>query len=149
MRKSLVRIVFGLVVAVAVLMMGPTTKSKPEVFAESNSCNLEHLSGAYGFSFAGYFHTGTPVAFTPLAAAGTITFQPDGTLKRDFSGSFGGVLFSVNDLGSYSLNADCTFSANLPNAGETWNLIPVEHGMQIEFFVNTEGRVGAGTLTRQ
>jgi hypothetical protein len=61
MRKSLARIVFGLVVAGAVLMMGPTTKSKPEVFAESNSCNLEHLSGVYGFSFAGYFHTGTPV----------------------------------------------------------------------------------------
>jgi hypothetical protein len=132
-------------------MMGSTTKSKPEVFAESNSCNLEHLSGVYGFSFTGYFHTGTPVAFTPLAAAGTITFHSDGTLNRSFSGSFGGGLFTVSDTGTYSLdsNGDCNFTANLPNAGETWNFIPVEGGLQIEFFVNTAGRIGAGTLTRQ
>jgi hypothetical protein len=150
MKKSITRVLFGFVVIGTMLMVGPITKSKPAVvLAETDGCRLTTLSGGYGFSFNGYFNTGTPVAFTPLAAAGTITFRPDGTLKRDFSGSFGGGLFTVKDSGTYSLNQDCTFTANLPMAGETWNLIPVELGLQIEFFVNTPGRVGAGTLTRQ
>ena len=150
MRKTVTRIIVGLGVVSAVLMAKPAMKSKPAaVFAQTNSCRLTSLNGPYGFSFNGYFNTGTPVPFTPLAAAGTITFRSDGTLKRDFSGSFGGSLFTAKDSGTYSLNDDCTFTANLPDAGETWNLIPVEEGLHIEFFVNTAGRVGAGTLTRQ
>jgi hypothetical protein len=148
MKKALARIFAGLVLAGSVLMVNPTSRSKPAaVFAEGNGCRLTALNGTYGFAFNGYFGSSAP--FTPLAAAGTITFHPDGTVKRAFDGSFGGALFSVNDSGSYTVNQDCTFTAGLPEAGETWNLIPVEAGLQIEFFVNTSGRVGAGTMTHQ
>lgn len=37
MKKSLLRVKMGLAVVGAVLLVGPTTKSKPEVFGESNS----------------------------------------------------------------------------------------------------------------
>lgn len=84
-----------------------------------------------------------------MAAAGTITFGPSGALNRSFSVSFGGVISPVADSGSYSINPDCTFTANLPEVGETWNLVPVNGGKQIEFFVNTAGPVGAGILTQQ
>lgn len=150
MKKRFARILFGLAIVAGVLLWNPTTKSKPAtVLAQGNGCRLTTLNGTYGFAFNGYFNTGSPVPFTPLAAAGTITFRPDGTLKRSFNGSFGGGRFTVNDSGTYSLNEDCTFTANLPEAGETWNLIPVELGLQIEFFINTDRRVGAGTLTHQ
>jgi len=147
MKKFTRRILIGLAAIASVLMVGSTTRSKPAVFAESTSCSLRNLTNTYGFSFAGYVGSSNP--YTPIAAAGTISFRPDTTLTRNFNGSFGGSLFPVNDSGTYSLNADCTFTANLPLAGETWNLIPVDDGKQIEFFVNTPGRVGAGTLTRQ
>lgn len=147
MKKRSARIAMGLAVVGTVLLIGPTTRSKPQVFAQSNGCTLRSLGATYGFSFAGYLGSSAP--YTPLAAAGTITFRPDGTIQRDFGLSFGGQPLTVMDAETYSLNEDCTFSADFPQAGEVWNLIPVENGRQIEFFINTSGRVGAGTLIRQ
>lgn len=154
MKRRFARILFGLVIVAAVLMWNPTTKSKPAaVLAQTNSCQLTNLNGTYGFAFSGYVNTktaaGSPV-YTPLAAAGTITFHSDGTLTRAFNASFGGTIFSVNDAGTYSLDSnDCNFTANLPDVGETWNLIPVARGSQIDFFVNPGPRIGAGTMTHQ
>lgn len=146
MKKSLARILAGLVIAGAVLMWNPSTKSKPAaVLAETNGCRLTILNGTYGFPFNGYFGNSSP--YIPVAAAGTFAFRPDGTVLRRANGSFGGGLFSVNDSGTYSLNEDCSFSAKVP--GETWDLIPVDEGRQLEFFVNTEQRTAAGTMTRQ
>lgn len=153
MKKALARVFTGLVIVGAVLIWNPSPKSKPAaVFAETNSCRLTTLHGNYGFAFSGYVNTGSPTSpsYTPLAAAGTITFQADGMLSRSFNASFGGAISPVIDTGTYSLDSgDCNFTANLPAAGETWNLIPVEGGLQIEFFVNPGPRIGAGTLTRQ
>ena len=153
MKRMFARILFGLVIVAAVLMWNPTTKSKPAaVLAQTDSCQLKSLNGTYGFAFSGYFNSktsGSP-AYTPVAAAGTITFHSDDTLTRAFSISFGGTIFPVSDTGSYSLDSnDCNFTANLPDAGEIWNLIPVAGGSQLDFFVNPGPRIGAGTMTRQ
>lgn len=153
MKKSFARILAGLVIVGAVLLLNPTSKSRPAaVLAETEGCRLTSLSGTYGFAFSGYFNTGSSAspAYTPVAAAGTFTFHPAGTLTRSFNISFGGTIFPANDSGTYSLDStDCNFTANLPDAGETWNLIPVEGGLQIDFFVNPGPRIGAGTMTHQ
>lgn len=145
MKKSLTRILIGLGLVGTVLMVGPTTKSKPEVLAESNGCQLNSLSGVYGVPFLGYFGDSSP--FIPVAAAGTFTFRSDGTVHRHFHASFGGSLFPIDDDGTYVRNEDCSFTANVP--GETWDLIPVAEGKQLEFFINTPLRTAAGTMTRQ
>ena len=146
MKKALARIFVGLAIVGLVLLWNPSTKSKPAaVLAETNSCRLTTLNGTYGFPFAGYFGDSSP--FIPVAAAGTFTFRPDGTVRRRANASFGGGLFSINDTGTYVLNEDCSFSANVP--GETWDLIPVDEGKQLEFFVNTPQRTAAGTMTHQ
>ncbi len=145
MKRSFTRILFGLAVIGGALMIGPTTRSKPEVFAESGGCELKSLSGTYGFSFAGYFGDSSP--FIPVAAAGTFAFRSDGTLHRRANASFGGGLFSVDDAGTYVLSDDCSFTANVP--GETWDLIPVDEGKQLEFFINTPPRTASGTMTRK
>lgn len=152
MKKTFARIFVGLAIVGLVLMWNPSSKSKPAaVLAQTNGCQLTTLAGTYGFAFSGYFNTGKlPDPFTPIAAAGTFTFHNDGTVSRAFNISFGGTIFPVNDTGTYSLDSsDCNFTANLPDAGETWNLIPVARGSQIEFFVNPGPRIGAGTLTHQ
>ena len=153
MKGSITRVLLTTVVVGGALMVGPVTRFKPTVVhAQTEGCRLTTLKGSYGFAVNGYVNTGSPVPFTPLAAAGVISFRADGSLKRAFSISFGGTVFKVNDSGNYMLNEDCTFNATLPNAGEIWNLIPVDHGEQIEFFVNNQnnqGSVVAGTLTLQ
>lgn len=154
MKNTVIRIFAGLVIASGILIWNPSTKSKPAVALaeETNSCRLTTLSGTYGFAFSGYFNSGSAnsPAYTPIAGAGTFTFHPGGTLSRFFNISFGGAIFPVSDTGTYSLDSnDCNFTATLPNAGETWNLIPVQEGQQIDFFVNPSPRIGAGTMTRQ
>lgn len=146
MKKSFVRILVGLALVGAALMVGPTKRSKPEVFAQSNGCQMKSLSGAYGVPFLGYFGDGSS-PYIPVAGAGTFAFRSDGTVHRHFNASFGGALFSIDDDGTYLLNQDCSFAANVP--GETWDLVPVAEGKQLEFFVNTPLRTAAGTMTRQ
>lgn len=145
MKKSLARILMGLALVSSVLIVGPITRSKPEVYAESNGCQMTSLSGVYGVPFLGYFGDSSP--YIPVAGAGTFTFRSDGTVHRRFNASFGGGLFSIDDYGTYVLNEDCSFAANVP--GETWDLIPAAEGKQLEFFVNTPLRTAAGTMTRQ
>lgn len=151
-RNSMWTVVLVMLVS-AVILVAHRTAHQPTVFAQA-ACPVASLNATYGFAFAGYASSGPPPAvkitsFTPVAAAGTITFQSNGNLNRSFNVSFGGNIASISDSGSYSLNQDCTFTANLPEVGEVWNLIPVEGGKQLKFFVNTPGRVGAGTLTQQ
>jgi hypothetical protein len=85
MKKSLARIFAGLVITGTVLLVNPISKSKQtEAFPPIGGCRLTALNGTYGFAFNGYVNTGSPIPFTPLAAAGTITFHPDGTFSRSF-----------------------------------------------------------------
>lgn len=150
MKGSITRVLLTTVVVGGALMVGPLTRFKPTVaHAQSEGCRLTTLNGSYAFSTNGYANTGAPGPLTPLAGAGVISFRPDGSLKRAFSVSVGGTIFTLKDPGSYSLNEDCTFEATLPEVGEKWNLIPADHGEQIEFFVNKTGSVVAGTLTLQ
>src|ERR1700746_1466221 len=105
MKKSFARILAGLVIVGAVLLLNPTSKSRPTaVLAETEGCRLTSLSGTYGFAFSGYFNTGSSAspAYTPIAAAGTFTFHPAGTLTRSFNISFGGTSFSGDESGNYS-----------------------------------------------
>ena len=60
MKKSFARILAGLVIVGAVLLLNPTSKSRPAaVLAETEGCRLTSLSGTYGFAFSGYFNTGS------------------------------------------------------------------------------------------
>lgn len=131
MKGSITRVLLTTVVVGGALMVGPVTRFKPTVVhAQTEGCRITTLNGSYGFSTNGYVNTGAPGPLTPLAGAGVISFRPDGSLKRAFKVSVGGTIFAVNDPGTYSLNEDCTFRAILPNAGETWNLIPAHSQRQ-------------------
>ena len=82
--------------------------------------------------------------------AGTFTFHPTGTLRQGFQYQFRWGDFPGSDTGTYSLDSnDCKFTATLPNAGETRNLIPVQEGQQIDFLVNPSPHIGAGMMSRQ
>jgi hypothetical protein len=153
MKKNLTWLTVVVLSVGTLILFTHSVTHQPTVFAQA-ACPITSLNSAYGFAFEGYAASGLPAAvkvntFIPVAAAGTITFQSNGNLTRSFNVSFGGSIVPISDSGSYFLNQDCTFTANLPEVGEVWNLVPVEGGKQLKFFVNTTGRVGAGTLTQQ
>ncbi len=154
MRKNLKWTVSSALVAGALMIVAYSVNYQHKVLAQPSGCAITSLNATYGFAFEGYATSGPPTAakigaFFPVAAAGTISFQSNGNLNRSFSVSVGGAIFPVSDSGSYTLNDDCTFTANLPAVGETWNFVPVSGGKQLNFFVNTPGRVGTGTLNEQ
>ena len=153
MRKKLAWTMVLLLLVGAAINMAHRLTHEPPVFAQT-ACPVTTLNSVYGFAFEGYAASGLPPAAKinssiPVAAAGTLSFQSNGNLSRSFNISFGGAITSISDSGNYSLNQDCTFTANLPEVGEAWNLIPVEGAKQLKFFINTPGRVAAGTLTQQ
>jgi hypothetical protein len=145
MKKNVTWTAVMVVLVCAAILLTHRAAYQPTVLAQAAACPVASLNAIYGFAFEGFAGS----SLKPVAAAGTITFQSNGNLSRSFNISFAGTISSISDSGSYSLNQDCTFTANLPEVGEVWNLIPVEGGKQLKFFVNTPGRVGAGTLTQQ
>jgi hypothetical protein len=130
--------------------------------AENACSGTPRPSGVYGFAVEGFNDGGqsgslTIDNFLPLSGAGTFAFTPrspegsSGTVSRHFFVNFGGAVVSppISDSGPYSQNPDCTFSATFADVGEVWNLITVEGGKQVKFFVNAPGSVVAGTMIRQ
>ena len=130
--------------------------------AEGPCAGVPDPSGKYGLAVEGFNDGGQQGSFTidsfyPLSGAGTLNFVPgrpgatSGTVYRYLFLNFGGALISppIEDSGPYSQNADCTFSATFTDVGEVWNLVPVNGGNELKFFVSAPGSVVAGTMTRQ
>lgn len=117
-------------------------------------CGPATVVGTYGFAISGLTNPvpngpQTISGFYPIAGAGTFTFDGSSTVSRSFTVSFGGAIFPVNDSGTYTLDSTCTGSATFPDAQETWNLVVVKNGKEINTMIASDGRVVAGTLSRQ
>jgi hypothetical protein len=160
MRKTIFAAVFltGVIVLLLAFLPARTT-----VAHAANACSgTPKPSGVYGLAVEGFNDGGQPGSLTmdnfyPLSGAGTFAFTPSspeassGTVSRHLFINFGGAVVSppITDSGPYSQNPDCTFSATFTDVGEVWNLITVEDGKQVKFFVDAPGSVVAGTMIRQ
>ncbi len=134
----------------------------PVTHAAKACSEVPKPSGIYGLAVEGFNNGGQPGSLTtdnfyPLSGAGTFAFTPSspeassGIATRHLFVNFGGAVVTppISDSGPYSQNPDCTFSATFTDVGEVWNLITVEDGKQVKFFVNAPGSVVAGTMVRQ
>ncbi len=148
----------GLIVSMLAFLPGRTTVA----YAAKACSAVPKPSGIYGLAVEGFNDGGQPGSLTtdnfyPLSGAGTFAFTPSspeassGTVVRHLFVNFGGAVVTppISDSGPYSQNPDCTFSATFTDVGEVWNLITVEDGKQVKFFVNAPGSVVAGTMVRQ
>ena len=130
--------------------------------AQGPCAEVPNPLGVYGFAVEGLNDGGQQGSFTigsfyPLSGAGTFAFTPDGpratsgTVSRYLFVNFGGAVISppISDSGPYSQNPDCTFSVTFTDVGEVWNIVPVDGGKRLEFFVSAPGSVVAGTMIRQ
>jgi hypothetical protein len=151
-------LLMGLIVSMVVFL-----PARMPLAHAGNACSgVPKPSGVYGLAVEGFNDGGQQGSFTidnfyPLSGAGTFIFTPSspdafsGTVSRHLFVSFGGAVVSppISDSGPYSQNPDCTFSATFADVGEVWNLITVQDGRQIKFFVNAPGSAVAGTMIRQ
>lgn len=114
-------------------------------------CTNRTWDGTYVVSINGFRTTQPPQligAFSPVAVIGTFTFDGTGNVSRSITVSNGGQDFPVSDVGTYSVNPDCTGSVFFPDIGESFGLTTVER-KTISMVTATQGESGAGTLMRQ
>jgi hypothetical protein len=121
--------------------------------ANDDGCNASTVKGSYGFAIGGFVSTtfsGNPQQvgeFFPLAAAGTFSFDGQGTTSRSFTVSFGGATFPASDSGPYTVNRDCTLSASYSDG--TWSMVIIGRGKEIKAMNTAPGTAVQGVLTKQ
>ena len=92
--------------ALALVMFGHRNVAQ----ANDEGCNAATVQGTYGSAIGGFVSTtfsGSPQLvgeFVPLAAAGTFSFDGQGTTSRSFTVSFGGATFPLSDSGPYTVS---------------------------------------------
>jgi hypothetical protein len=89
------------------------TLSSPLLEAAEKTCSTATLQGAYGYTVTGFFPGGVP-----FAAVGKIVFNGSGLVTTTRTLSNGGTIVRADTgSGTYSLNADCTGSFTIQQAG--------------------------------
>jgi hypothetical protein len=142
MRASLVRIVAASIVAASVLF----TSSRA---AAEDKCSNITLHGTYVYSADGFVaKTPGQPPFTPIAEAGTYTFDGAGGFTTTNTLSFGGLIITRTETGTYAVNPDCTGSASI-NGGVTFTFAIAQAAKSFRFVVSTTGVTVSGTMDRQ
>lgn len=107
----------------------------PEVYA--SGCADGTLNGKYGFEYTAFAVPGTAVLATKnsihSAAVGALTFDGNGNLSAGYTLSRGGdISTATSDIGTYTVNADCTGSFTDTTAAIHFNMVIIGGGT--EFF---------------
>ena len=119
----------------------------PEVYA--SGCANGTLNGKYGFEYTAFAVPGTAVLATknsvPSAAVGALTFDGNGNLSAGYTLSRGGdISTATSDIGTYTVNADCTGSFTDTTAGVHFNMVVAGAGAAF-FGIDTDD--GLTTIT--
>lgn len=93
------------------------------------ACSNATLSGTYGALVSGYILSGSdgaPLAVPlPRVAINLLTADGDGTITRAGTQNTGGTVSQNPGMGSYSVNADCTFTVTYTSTVLTAHLAGV------------------------
>ena len=122
--------------------------SWPAPLRAENACSNKNLQGSFGFNLAG-----TNVAVGQFAFVGKFVADGKGQFVGGGTESVAGSIYKTPFDGSYTVNPDCTGSAqlNFPGAPEPANLdfILVADGDEIFIIDSDNGTIEAGTARKQ
>ena len=113
----------------------------PVVHAQ-NGCSNATLSGSYLFHYSGFNSKRNNYATElPIAAVGVGVFDGAGNASFSYNDAFNGHIGGTNtpDVGTYSVNSDCTFTLADPTAGQTWAGAIVGGGSEWDTIVTSTG----------
>ncbi len=153
MRRIMILITFP----IAALLFSITPESDglgitPLAYAQEG-CSEATLDGGYAYLGQGYVKTGEGrrrigLLFTPIAEAGTYTFDGTGSYVTVNTISFGGDIFPRTETGTYTVNSDCTGSVNQDD-GLTFDFAIASSGSEIRFVVTTPTIIVNGSMRKQ
>ena len=81
----------------------------------AGNCSLATLKGSIGFTEQGTVLP-APSVTLPYASTGIVTFDGDGHLKGRVTSRIGGTVHEDTFTGTYAVDADCTFKADITGA---------------------------------
>ena len=139
-RLALYFIVFG-----SIFFLGVT----PPVQAEhGNECTRGSLKGPYGYVFSGlqFPSPPSPVGVGAVAAAGLIAFDGEGGLTAQDTFNNGVTISHRTGTGTYTVDSDCTGSAELGGdfGGLSFYFVIVSRGREFSFLVTNPGTLQPG-----
>jgi hypothetical protein len=129
----------------ALVMLAPRAKqhitSLPVVHAQGG-CSDATLSGNYAFVYTGFGtrgHTSKGPTNTPGAVVGVLTLDGAGNSSASYTAVFNGSASTTStpDIGTYSVNSDCTGTTTDTTAGIHFNFAIAGGGAEI-FAIQTD-----------
>ena len=110
MKRSSIAKTFSAAVTLLALSIAPAAKAD----SDNKGCSNASLKGTFAYTGTGFIVT--PAAFAgPFAEVGTQTFDGKGATSTTFTASQNGNMFQTTFTGTYTVNPDCTGTADLPN----------------------------------
>lgn len=91
------------ILAVVVFSFGATT-------ANAKGCSIKTITGSFGFVEQGTLLPPAVLAPVPYTNTGIATFDGDGNVSGTFTRNAGGSTASGTFTGTYTVDADCTFT---------------------------------------
>src|SRR5438132_9910408 len=103
---------------------------------EQSECTDATLRDNYGFKETAFVLPGKEAlaerTSNPIAAAGVLTFDGAGNLSASYTFSDVGVIITAtSDIGTYTVNADCTGSFTDTTAAVHFNMVIVGGGTEL------------------
>jgi len=109
---------------------------------QQGGCTDTTLTGKYAFKETGFVLPGKAAlaeqTSNPIATAGVLTFDGAGNLSASYTFSDVGVIgTATSDIGTYTVNPDCTGSFTDATGGVHFNLVIVGGGTKV-FAIDTD-----------
>jgi len=130
---------------VALFCVVVTATLAPAARAEDHACSNRSVAGKYGYTTAG-----TRLGIGPVAGTGIFTLDRDGNLLGgQQTVSFNGVIADETYTGTYTVNSDCTGTANavvvssIPafNRASTFDLVWVDNSSALRAIFTNAGTI--------
>ena len=153
--KCSILVFLSVAALVGLLALTPTMKRHlsilPVVHAQ-NGCSNATLTGNYVFVYTGFnSKRNNKATELPIAAVGIAAFDGSGNVTFSYSSSFNGQIgaTSTPDVGTYTVNSDCTMTAADPIAGNTWSGGIVGGGSEWDVITTSTGYTTTMTGKKQ
>jgi hypothetical protein len=91
--------------------------------------------------------TGTIVGVGPITAVGRIDYDGQGSFVNPFTASVNGAVSEATEIGTYTVNSDCTGSV-VATDGAHYNFVITPDGSRFDWIDTDPGRVFSGTAIR-
>jgi hypothetical protein len=142
----------GLAALAALMFVITASKHGIQSVHAQNGCSDATLTGNYLFHYSGFNSKKNNYATElPIAAVGVGTFDGAGNASFTYNDAFNGHIGATTtpDIGTYSVNSDCTFTLADPAAGQTWAGAIVGGGTEWDTIVTVTGYTATMSGKRQ